>query len=126
MKRWYVVIMAVMAIAVVMVIVGAVDPMGHAGRWLPKCPLKWITGFDCPGCGATRALHFLLTGQPGSALRANYFLPVALLMAIISAVAELAPYRLAGLRRLIFSPIVTCSFAAATMLWWIVRNMLEI
>ena len=30
---------------------------------LPKCPFKWLTGYNCPGCGATRMVHALLHGD---------------------------------------------------------------
>lgn len=29
----------------------------------PKCPIKTVTGLDCPGCGSQRALHYLLQGD---------------------------------------------------------------
>ena len=25
--------------------------------WVPKCPTKCLTGWDCPGCGFQQALH---------------------------------------------------------------------
>jgi hypothetical protein len=46
----------------------AVDP---AADWLPKCPLFQMTGWHCPGCGATRAAHALLHGEFGRALSMN-------------------------------------------------------
>ena len=30
---------------------------------LPPCPVKFLTGFDCPGCGSTRVLYSLLHGD---------------------------------------------------------------
>lgn len=29
----------------------------------PKCPIKTVTGLDCPGCGSQRALHYFLHGD---------------------------------------------------------------
>ena len=35
----------------------------ESNRFLLKCPFKFATGFDCPGCGSQRALHALLHGE---------------------------------------------------------------
>jgi len=32
-------------------------------RFYPGCPIHLLTGWLCPGCGATRALHALLHGH---------------------------------------------------------------
>jgi len=37
----------------------------------PQCAFHRITGLDCPGCGAQRALHELLHGNFIAALRLN-------------------------------------------------------
>jgi hypothetical protein len=49
--------------------IGAVDPNtpGH----YPMCPLKAITGLDCPGCGGLRAVHSLVHGDLAGALNHN-------------------------------------------------------
>jgi Protein of unknown function (DUF2752) len=31
--------------------------------FFPRCPLYWLTGLHCPGCGTQRALHALLHGR---------------------------------------------------------------
>ena len=45
------------------------DPMTSA--FYPRCPSKLLTGYDCPGCGTTRALHALVHLDFGAALRYN-------------------------------------------------------
>ena len=45
------------------------DPARHA--CFPPCPLYAMTGWYCPGCGSQRALHQLLHGHFGLALRYN-------------------------------------------------------
>jgi hypothetical protein len=37
----------------------------------PKCPLYWLTGWYCSGCGSTRALHALAHGDLPRALASN-------------------------------------------------------
>lgn len=42
---------------------------GLAG--LPDCPIRAVTGLQCPGCGGLRATWHLLHGDPGSAWADN-------------------------------------------------------
>jgi hypothetical protein len=37
----------------------------------PQCPFLALTGFECPGCGTTRALHALLHGRLTTAFALN-------------------------------------------------------
>ena len=39
------------------------DPTDVGATAMPTCLIKLTTGFDCPGCGGTRALWFLLHGD---------------------------------------------------------------
>jgi hypothetical protein len=47
-------------------------------RWLPRCAFHSLTGLNCPGCGATRALFHLVHGRILTALRCNAFFVLAL------------------------------------------------
>jgi Protein of unknown function (DUF2752) len=55
-----------------------VDP--NVSKAYPQCPLKAITGLDCPGCGGLRATHSLLHGDIAGAFDHNViaaiFVPV--------------------------------------------------
>lgn len=64
--------------------VGFVDPSRHA--LAPPCPLRAVTGLDCPLCGATRATHALLRGDLGRAVDLNV-LYVAALPVVVAVVA---------------------------------------
>ncbi len=44
----------------------------------PACPFFALTGWYCPGCGSTRALHQLLHGNLGAAFDLNPLLVLAL------------------------------------------------
>ncbi len=50
---------------------------GHTGIF-PLCPFRTVTGFACPGCGTTRALHQLLHGNFIGAFELNPLLLVTL------------------------------------------------
>ena len=58
------------------------DPT-QGGVFLP-CPFRLVTGLWCPGCGLTRATHFLLRGDLPTALRYHLFV-VPILLAIVAA-----------------------------------------
>jgi len=47
----------------------AVDP-NHSSAY-PQCPTHLLFGFDCPLCGATRAVHSLLRFDLGGAIDHN-------------------------------------------------------
>ena len=50
---------------------------GKSG-FFPVCPFRALTGFTCPGCGTTRALHHLLHGEVWSAFQLNPFTMIML------------------------------------------------
>lgn len=65
-------------IALFFILTGAVivyfiyDP--SVTSYFPECPFYKLTGMFCPGCGAQRATHYLLTGNITAALRSNILL----------------------------------------------------
>jgi hypothetical protein len=52
------------------------NPSAHG--FYPVCQFHRLTGLNCPGCGATRALYALLHGDFSIALRDNVLLVVAI------------------------------------------------
>lgn len=55
---------------------GLVEPAGQLV--FPRCWLHEMTGLRCPGCGGTRALHALLTGEIRRAWQLNPLVVAAL------------------------------------------------
>src|SRR5437762_10353071 len=49
-----------MAIAAGAVFLFFFNPAAPANQWFPKCPFLLLTGYQCPGCGSTRACYQLL------------------------------------------------------------------
>lgn len=50
---------------------------GRSG-FFPGCPFRLLTGFTCPGCGTTRALHQILHGHFDTAFTLNPLLLLAI------------------------------------------------
>ena len=50
---------------------------GKSG-FFPGCPFRFLTGFTCPGCGTTRALHQILHGHIDTAFTLNPLLLLAI------------------------------------------------
>lgn len=44
----------------------------------PRCPLHWLTGLFCPGCGSLRATHLLLHGNLVGAFGMNPLMVLSL------------------------------------------------
>ena len=90
---------------------------------MPRCPIKALTGFDCPGCGSQRMIHALLHGDFAGAWRQNPFLIVMIPVMLAALVAELWRKRFPRLNRVILSPASIAVIIAATAIWTICRNI---
>lgn len=93
--------------------------------FLIKCPFKFFTGLDCPGCGSQRALHSLLHGEIKEAF---YFNPLFILA---------IPYLLTGIlfewfglkevypktRKFLFGRTAILIIATVIIFFFIFRNL---
>lgn len=61
----------------------------------PPCPLRYLTGWYCPGCGSLRAMHQLLHGNLGAAWALNP-LTVLLLPFVVYGLASCALFEIRG------------------------------
>lgn len=96
------------------------DPMTSA--FYPRCPSKLLTGYDCPGCGTTRALHALVHLDFGAALRYNAALFVlGPLLLLYAAAVFTAPD--SALQRFLRRPVLAWSIVAFIILWTLLRNI---
>ncbi|MEP6815494.1 MAG: DUF2752 domain-containing protein [Marmoricola sp.] len=64
-------LLAAAGVAVLSVALRLRDPHQHASWGL--CPLRALTGLDCPGCGGLRAVNDLTHGDLGAAASSNLF-----------------------------------------------------
>ena len=58
------------------------NPPGDGGLY-PPCAFHAVTGLWCPGCGITRGVHAMLTGDLGAAIGFNLFTPIVVVAAIV-------------------------------------------
>lgn len=85
-------------------------------RALPRCPVKHLTGYDCPGCGLQRACRSLVRGHVAEAVSANALIfTLPLFLTALKLSERFAARR--GLRRL----IVVTAFAT-TVAFTLLRN----
>lgn len=69
-------VLTAVALAVICILT-VFDPFSPSSG-LPPCFFHALTHLYCPGCGTTRAVHALLHGNPGLAVRMNPLAVVAL------------------------------------------------
>lgn len=73
------------------VVVALVDPTRH--MLTPPCPVRQVTGWWCPFCGATRAVSKLVRGDLSAAFRYNAMLVLLLPVVAIMWTAAAFPDR---------------------------------
>lgn len=109
-----------LATAVVVAIYAFYDP---AQNFFPRCVFKWVTGYDCPGCGSQRAVHALLTGHLAEAWHYNAMLIVAIPFVALLIVANALKNRYPRLHNALNSERVILVCGIAITLWWVGRNI---
>jgi hypothetical protein len=91
----------------------------------PTCVLKLTTGFDCPGCGGTRAFWYLLQGNVPAAVRHHamfvFALPFLLYMYVAWAVNTVSKRR--RLPMLTLSPRTLSIFLGGWFAFTVLRNL---
>ncbi|MDE6445320.1 MAG: DUF2752 domain-containing protein [Alistipes sp.] len=114
---------AVFAVVAVVALAAAYYFADPYSVWMPKCPFRLLTGFDCPACGSQRALQALVHGRVAEALGHNPFLVISIPYFLLVAYTTFWPQaRERGLLRYVQHPTVIYLYAAVFILWWIFRN----
>lgn len=100
------------------------NPIDHA--FFPKCPVKHVTGLDCPGCGSQRALHFALNGDFSQAFAQNQLIFILLPYILLGFYLQLVPHPTQGelrLRKLLYGSTAIQVVFVIIVLFTIVRNV---
>ena len=98
------------------------DPAGSP--CYPPCPVHYLTGLHCPGCGSLRAVHQLLHGHLAAALGLNPLMVFSLPLLAYACVVG-------GFRRLGWSVLprrrlpawMIWSLLGLILAYWVLRNV---
>ena len=119
-KRWL--LAALFAATVAAVMLRLFDPA--TSGIFPPCPLRYLTGWYCPGCGSLRAIHQLLHGNLRAAWAMNP-LTVTLLPFLTYGLTSSSLFELRGqgLPRVFLPAVWIRVLCAVIILFGIARNL---
>ena len=120
-KHWL--LAALLAVAAAAIATLALLDPATSGLF-PPCPLRYLTGWYCPGCGSLRALHQLLHGNLRAAWSLN---PLTVLLSPFLAYGTIsyAFFEIRGsyLPRIFLPAVWIRVLCAVIILFGIVRNI---
>lgn len=119
--KWVIII----TVAIVFVLLYKIfDPDG--GGYFPQCPFHALTGWQCPGCGSQRAIHYLLNFDLKSAFAMNGLLIAAIPYILLAAVfdfVKIRDERLLKLKKVLFGRPALFIVFLIVIAFFILRNI---
>lgn len=107
---------------VAIVLLRVFDPA--ASGVFPPCPVRYLTGLYCPGCGSLRAMHALLHGDIGRAWAMNPLMIVTLPFLTYGLVSEaLLELRGSRLPEVMLPASWIRAFCFVVVLYAVARNL---
>ena len=100
------------------------NPASPANQGIfPKCPFRLLTGWQCPGCGSTRAFHQLLHGHLLAAFELNPLVMLTLPF-IVYGLIGFTRSAVTGQpqRRVFIPPFYLWAWLVLLIAFWIFRN----
>lgn len=91
--------------------------------WAPKCIWHLVSGYDCPACGAQRALKYLAEGDFRSGFLMNPYLIAMLPYFVLLFIGECGGDKTASLKRVVTDYRVVIVLGVIMIGWTIFRNM---
>lgn len=91
--------------------------------WMPVCLIKMLTGFDCPGCGSQRFLHYCLHLDFHAAAEANMILFLVIPYILFWGCVELFSSQSSRLYKALNSPGAIIIIILLLLIWTIIRNL---
>ena len=122
-KQSIIIIISIIAFAAILYFFNPEDTI-----WLPKCPFYVLTGYQCPACGGQRAIFQLLHGNLKEAFFFNPFLVISLPYAVLLILVTwfIPKDKCVKLRKVCYHRITALTYVAVFIVWWIVRNILQV
>lgn len=108
-----------------LVLAGVYFRLDPAQYPFPRCPVQWLTGLYCPGCGTQRALHALLHGRIGQAAGFNLLAALFAPVVVVGAVEIGREWLTGRVRRtsLLYRPWFGRLTVGLTVLFTVLRNL---
>jgi hypothetical protein len=110
---------------VLLLIYGLINPT--SSQFFPKCPVKSLTHYDCPGCGSQRAVHALLNFEFREAFRQNALLVLALpylALSVVLNVMKAPSEKMLRWRNVLFGHHATLIILVIVIGFAVLRNVL--
>jgi len=99
------------------------NPTSPANQFFPKCPFRMLTGWQCPGCGSTRACYQLIHLHPVAAFKLNPFMMMTLPFLIYGLLGFTKSAITGKPQRRVFIPsIYLWAWLVVMLTFWIFRN----
>lgn len=91
----------------------------------PRCPVHWLTGLHCPGCGTQRALHALLNGRVQQAAGFNLLAALCAPIVVFGLTDEARGYLRGVPRRTswLYRPWFGWGIVGLTLAFTVLRNL---
>jgi hypothetical protein len=112
-----------LGLAAIAILLFFFNPALPGNQFFPKCPFRLLTGWQCPGCGSTRACYQLLHLQPIAAFKLNPLMVLTMpfivygLLGFTRSAVTGQPHR-----RLFIPPIYLWAWLVLLIFFWVFRN----
>lgn len=95
------------------------------GYYFPKCPVKLLTGLECPSCGSQRAFSALLHGHVLQALQYNWFIILSVTYLFLCTVVVVYDFNgnLYRFRKYLFGRKALLIYVVLYFAWFVLRNI---
>lgn len=95
--------------------------------YFPKCPFKEATGIKCPGCGAQRAIHYLLNFELLNAAKQNTFLILSIPYIALGVLFDTLKTQNESFfrwRKILFGQKAIGVVLTLLIIFWVLRNLI--